>query len=117
MVPDRWTEVWDFLDFWGHVSLLALIVAAVGQTLFVVVYSRRPWWMYRVGRALMGKSFSLSVVLILTVIGWFYHLPEWISAIAVCAIACFIWYQTYVLITSPRHLDPEQETAHAPAAQ
>jgi hypothetical protein len=55
-------------DWLFHASLFAwtlrlYTVAAVGQTLFVVLWFLLPWWRTWVGRALMAKSFSLAIIL------------------------------------------------------
>lgn len=44
-------------------TLRLYTAAAVGQTLFVVVWAFLPWWQTTVGRALMVKSFALMLIL------------------------------------------------------
>jgi hypothetical protein len=107
---DRWHATWGVLDGWGRASLLTLIVAAIGQTLFVVVYLTRRWWTVRVGRALMVKSASLAIVLLLTALAALFPVPEWSRTLALVLVTLGIWYQTYVLITSPsQYLDRQDD--------
>lgn len=87
--------------------MVATAVAAIAQLAFVMKYLTRRWYNYRVGRAMMGKSASLAVVLVFAVVGAYYVLPEPLWAISISAVAVFICYQTYVLFTSPRYLDKE----------
>jgi hypothetical protein len=107
----RWEAVWAASDLWQRLALIGLIVATVGQVLFVVKYATRRWYDYRVGRAMMGKAASLACVLVLSVVNTFvvYRFQEPIAAIAIVAIAVFIWYQTYVLFTSPRYINLDEE--------
>lgn len=54
-------------------SLRLVYAAAVGQTLFVILWGTLPWYRTRVGRALMVKSVSLMVYLdwaVLVINGW-----------------------------------------------
>lgn len=106
---DRVRAVWAVLDGWERLALVTLVLAALGQLLFVAKYLTRRWYDYRVGRALMGKAASLGVLLALSVIGAFYRLPEWITAVSIGLVTLFIWYQTYVLFTSPRYLNLDEE--------
>lgn len=53
------------LNFWTTAPLL---LAAVPQTAFVLIYALRPlgagqWWRDRVGRALFHKGMALAIVL------------------------------------------------------
>lgn len=47
-------------DFWRQ---SAVLVAAVGQTLFIVIYGFVRWWKDYVGRALFFKSATLAIFL------------------------------------------------------
>lgn len=54
-------------------SLRLLYAAAIGQTLFVVLWATRPWYRLWIGRALMVKSATLMIYLdwaVLVVNGW-----------------------------------------------
>ena len=47
------------LDTWRTV---AITIAAVGQTAFVVLYLTFPWWKRFLGRVLFGKAVSLLII-------------------------------------------------------
>lgn len=97
--------VWHVAAAWQRVSLVALAVAAVVQTLFVVKYAPRPWWRVAPGRAIMLKSSALLAALWLTLVNtfWVYPYENEISAAALCYIAATIVYQYVALIRSPRY--------------
>lgn len=42
---------------------IALILASLGQTAFVLLYFFYPWWKTFLGRALFGKSIALVVIM------------------------------------------------------
>lgn len=48
---------------------IALFTAAIGQTLFVLLYATFPWWDNFVGRALFLKALSLCALLDVLIIG------------------------------------------------
>lgn len=98
-------NVWAIANDWQRASLVALALATVVQTLFVVIYASRPWWKARVGRALMLKSAALCVVLWLTIVNTFYVYAgeEAIGTVALWVVAIAITYQFVVLLWSPRH--------------
>lgn len=48
---------------------IALITAAIGQTLFVLLYATFPWWDNFVGRALFLKAISLAALLDVLMLG------------------------------------------------
>lgn len=86
---------------------MALVVAVVAQSAFVVVYGSRPWWRHRVGRALMLKSSSLLAALWLTFVDtfWVYPAEEKAGTVVLAAIAAAITYQLVALLRTPRDLD------------
>lgn len=96
--------VWRLADGWERLALVALVLATVAQTAFVVVYATRPWWKVRVGRALMLKSAALCVLLWLSVLNTFVLYPGQVqvAAIALCAVTAAIVYQLVALLLSPR---------------
>lgn len=47
------------IDLWRTAAITA---AAVGQTLFVILYMAFPWWKNFLGRVLFGKALSLLVI-------------------------------------------------------
>lgn len=100
--------VWQASDTLERWVLVAVIVAAVAQTLFIGVYATRPWWRVRVGRALMLKSASLCLLLLASVVDTFFvyaHQRE-VSAVIIFVVAAAIVYQLVALVLSPRH--PEE---------
>ena len=48
------------IDSWRH---LAIITAAIPQTMFVITWGLLPWWKDFVGRALFFKSASFAILL------------------------------------------------------
>lgn len=56
-------------EYWTRAAVL---VAAVGQTLFVLFYLTLPWWRTLLGRALFLMGSSLMVVLDLAVLAMFW---------------------------------------------
>lgn len=50
------------LDWWRHTAILT---ATVGQLCFVGLWLSRRWWMHWVTRAIMAKSFTLLLLLLL----------------------------------------------------
>jgi putative copper export protein len=105
------TTYWELADSWQHASLVAIAVAAVVQTAFVVVYGSRPWWRHYVGRALFVKSTSLLVVLWLTIANTFLLYPgqHQVSTLSLWLVAVAIIYQFAALIRTPRHTYPPND--------
>lgn len=54
------------IDFW---RTTAIISAAIGQTLFILLYVTFPWWRTFLGRALFYKALSFGVLLDVAVMG------------------------------------------------
>lgn len=111
---DSIEAVWRIADGWERLAIVALIVAAIGQTAFVLIYATRPWYLVRIGRALMSKSATLCWVLVLTVVNtfWAYPYERQIASLSICAVAVAILYQLVALVLSPRYADDE-EAPHA----
>lgn len=103
---NRVEQVWHLADGWERLALVALIVATLAQSVFILVYGRRPWWRVRVGRALMIKSSTLGVLLWLSLLNAFVSYPhqEAVASIALCAVAAAILYQMAALLLSPRDM-------------
>ena len=53
---------------WDTVGDIAIVLAAIGQTWFVLRYASRPWRKHFVGRALMTKSAALAILLDLAIV-------------------------------------------------
>lgn len=106
-MTDHWQAVWAAADGWTRVAIVAVLVAAVAQTTFVLIYGTRKWWLSRVGRALFLKSLALAVLLDLSVVNTFvvYGWQEPVSAVVIVGITVTILYQLYALVLSPRHPD------------
>ena len=47
------------LDFWRSVTIT---VTAVGQTLFVLLYTTFPWWRTFLGRALFYEALAFALL-------------------------------------------------------
>ena len=85
-------------------ALICLWAAAVGQTLFVLVYGSRPWWRHFVGSALFTKSLSLAltldVVLLNHYVDYPYERAVWLVLLFVMAVA--VWSQFVALMCELR---------------
>ena len=81
-------------DFWRTVTLGS---AAIGQTVFVVLYFSFPWWKSFLGRALFYKGLILGAILDVFVVARIW--PEFgawdeIFIGLYAALAIGIWWQT-----------------------
>jgi hypothetical protein len=99
--------VWGAADTWQRLAIVLLTVATLTQTIFILTYGSRPWWRSRVGRALMLKSSTLSVLLWLSLVNTFFIYPgeEPVAFAALLAVTLAIIYQLVVLLRTPRHPD------------
>lgn len=89
---------------WVNAGWVALWVAAVVQTMFVVLYGVGPWWRHFVGRALFTKSLALCLVLWLTVVNYYLTYPGQLQ-VTVCAtwlVALAIVFQFAALVAQRR---------------
>lgn len=107
----RFNAFWQVADSWQRGAFVAIVVATVAQTIFVLVYGTRPWWRHFVGRALFIKSASLCVVLWLTVINTFLRYPgqEQVSSLALWLVAVAIIHQLVALLRTPRVAYPPDD--------
>lgn len=107
----RFDAFWAYADAWQRSALVAIMVAAIIQTVFLAVYLSRPWWRHFVGRALALKSASLWVVLWLTIVNTFFRYPgqEPISSLSLWVIAAAIAYQLVALLRTPRMAYPPDD--------
>lgn len=102
---DRFEALWAAADGWERQALVMLLVGAVAQTTFVLIYASRRPWRWPVGRALLFKSAALAVLLDLSVANTFvppYRYQEQVSALTIDVIVLTIVYQLWVLVRSPR---------------
>lgn len=53
----------------------ALVIAAVGQTLFVMFYMCWPWWNDFLGRALFFKAIAMMLLMDIGLLAREFHLP------------------------------------------
>lgn len=105
-MTERWAAVWAAADGWERQALIALLIGAVAQTAFVVIYARRRPWRWRVGRALLYKSTALALLLNLSVVNTFvppYRYQEQVSTLTIDLIVLTILYQLVALMLSPRN--------------
>lgn len=78
-----------------------LWAAAVGQTIFIVIWSTRPWWRLWIGRALMAKSAALVLVLWFWVVGFYapeYTYRDEVRSALIFAVTVGIWLQVVVVV-------------------
>lgn len=109
-MTNHWQAVWAAADGWERLALICVIVSAVAQTTFILIYGTRKWYLVRVGRAIFFKSAALALLLDLSVVNTFvppYRYQEQVSAVAIVAIMVTILYQLAALLLSPR--TPEHE--------
>ena len=97
------------LDWWRTVTIS---LAAVGQTLFVLLYMTYPWYRTFLGRALFIKALTFVLLLDVAVAGsiWNWnHEEKWI--VLLYGLTAFgIWAQLIAFLrqkTTPRHNDKE----------
>lgn len=104
----KWEAIWAVSDNWERMALVAVLVGAVAQTTFVLIYGTRKWWRARVGRALFLKSVCLGLVFDLSLVNSFftYAWQEQVAAIVLVATAAAILYQLAALVLSPRDPAP-----------
>jgi hypothetical protein len=90
------------------VALIALWIATISQTIFIVVYGVfSPWWRGRfVGRALFVKSTALWLALMNSLVAFYWPYPHRreIVAVIMCAVAFGCTYQALAVIQR-RYLD------------
>lgn len=82
------------------IAIIGLWVAAVGQTIFVILYgSATPWRTGFIGRALFFKSSVLWVALVNPLVNYYWHYPHQmeVSAGLICLLAFAVIYQTAAL--------------------
>lgn len=74
--------------------------AALGQTLFVLLYCTLSWWRSATGRALFLSSFTLALVLdtIIVQIVLERDFPGWLYVAFFGFVAMAAWYQLITLI-------------------
>ena len=84
---------------------LLLWLAAIGQTIFVILWASMPWWREWVGRALMTKSAALCAVLWFMVAGFYlgdYPFRDELRLALILAVTCGIWLQVFAIMGEVR---------------
>jgi hypothetical protein len=91
------TYVWS-LGNW------ALLYAAIPQTVFLVAYSRAPWFRTAIGRSLMIKGLALALILdwafVSRVFGVTFPFAEETRALLFLGVAAGATYQCWVVIST-----------------
>jgi hypothetical protein len=81
------------LDDWRTLTLGS---AAVGQTVFVLLYATFPWWRFFFGRALFYKAMILATILDLFLVArvWDVLRNDVFFVVLYGLLAIGIWWQT-----------------------
>lgn len=66
-----------------RLQVAAFAVAALGQTLFLLIYFQRPWRKYVVGRALMDFAVVMWLLFVVPLVDVFVSYPgeEWVETV------------------------------------
>lgn len=75
--------------------------AAIGQTLFVVLWATKPWYKTLIGRALMTKALALALVLWFWTVGLYYPVHAYraeLRDVLLAAVAVGIWAQVLAFV-------------------
>lgn len=96
------------LDTW---RMLIIALAAVGQTLFVILYTTFPWYRTFLGRALFIKATTFMLLLNTAALGRIWDWPhEDAIIVALYGLTAFgIWAQ-FVAFTVQRFGDGDQDS-------
>jgi hypothetical protein len=68
---------------WEQLAEFFILWAAPGQVAFVLLYGLfSPWWLNRLGRALLTKSAALATVLSMIFVAYYFEVPiaRWAAA-------------------------------------
>jgi len=79
-------------------SKVAVVVMAIGQTAFVLLYGFKPWWRDYVGRALFVKSLTLMILVDAAVLSLLVPVPMWVAVGIYWLVALGIWWQLGALL-------------------
>lgn len=86
---------------WLNATLVAVWVAAVGQTAFMSTYgTKTPWRSNFVGRAIFWKAAALSLVLGLSLVNHYatYAYQVQVTCVVMWLVAVSIWGQFVALV-------------------
>lgn len=85
------------IHFWRTAGIVA---AAIGQTLFVLLYGTFPWWRNFLGRALFGKALAFMLLVDIAVAGrafdWRYEDTTFV--VLYWTLALGIWWQFFAFL-------------------
>jgi hypothetical protein len=87
------------VEFW---RTLAICVAAVGQTAFVLLYVTFPWWDSFLGRALFFKSLALCALVDVAVVGrvydWRYEDQTFVGLYSLMALGILAQLSAFIRV-------------------
>lgn len=98
--------------------VVSTVLAFISLAVFIVTYSRVPWYATTLGKALMAGGLSVGL---LTAVGLVRRIDTrvesvnlgdvltWGSVIAYLTVAAVWAYKTYVLARSPKRTDENRE--------
>jgi len=114
---------WHTIEFWRTAGIT---FAAVGQTLFTVLYFTFPWWSNFLGRALFFKAFAFMTLVDVAVAGrvWDWPYEDAIFVSLYWLLGLGIWYQFLAFlrvrldgrqdaVSGNPHAVAEEQRAHA----
>lgn len=89
------------IEFWRTATIT---FAALGQTLFVLLYLSFPWWRSFLGRALFFKAVAFGILLDVAVIGQSFDWPhEDATFVTLYGLLAFgVWVQFVAFIRTKR---------------
>lgn len=99
------------MTFTETTAFTGVLIAAIGQTLFVLFYATMPWWRSFLGRSLFFKAVVLAVLLDSVIWAWVTD-HEWtgdVLAILYVVLAIGIWSQAIAFWTVRRQAFRERE--------
>lgn len=89
------------LEMWRTITI---VTAAIGQTMFVLLYMTFPWWKAFLGRALFFKACAFGILLDVAVVG---RLVDWSNedgtfVVLYGVLAVGIWAQFFAFLRTKR---------------
>jgi ABC-type sugar transport system permease subunit len=87
------------IEFWRTVTI---IIAALGQTMFVLLYMTFPWWEEFLGRALFFKACALGLLVDVAVAGriwdWTYEDETFVVLYAILATGIIAQFVAFLRV-------------------
>jgi hypothetical protein len=94
-----------------HWKTAVIVVAALGQTLFVVLYATFPWYRSFLGRALFFKAFTLGLLVDMAVVSMIFDWPGEAGTVLIYSlVALGIWVQLAAFVRQKRVHQTENST-------